>query len=110
MRKTGETEKPEDLLGLEFRDFVAACTAAELYTETLTFDQWKRKKFRETLHHEYDQYIIAGLEQAGGDFTKLNHNGGNFYDWMAEVKGLPLTSDESEMRLHQPIPQQKATA
>jgi hypothetical protein len=100
MIKTVEGERPEDLLGLQFRDFIAACSSGELSTERLTFDQWKRKKFRETLQPEYDKYILDDLDQARGDYTKLHH-GGNFYDWMAEVKGLTLTSDESEIRLHQ---------
>jgi len=69
-----------------------------MWSKTLTYDQWKREKFAETLLPKYNTFVLNDLEAANGDITKLH--GGNFYDWMAEVKGLALTPDEEEMRSH----------
>ncbi len=88
-----------------YLDFLKDCLDGNLW-ENLTFEQWNRIKYRESLLSEYNDYCLQNLINANGDIKELQLHDGNFYDWMAEVKGIALTSDEEEMRIYTSQPEQ----
>ncbi len=94
MKLTPETAGT-NLPNTSFKDFVQACVNKQVFGN-IAFEQWQRARFRETLSSEYSAFVLTNLTQANGDISKLH--GGNFYDWMADVKGIQLTEDEMALR------------
>ncbi len=98
--------------GLRFQDFIQECVDGKV-VRRLTFEQWKRKKYLDQFSSEYMHYCSLDLIQMIEDHKngKPHQSGGNFYDWLTDVKGIELTLEETEMRIHKPefIPKETLT-
>jgi len=91
--ETSEQQEPS------FKDFLSACLNGDIEGD-LTFDQWKqrRKTPWDSLRDEYSKYCTKVYAEAKGDISKIDN--GNFYDWLAEIKGFKLTREETGLRIH----------
>lgn len=92
--KSEETGK----LDLSFKTFLMKALSGEFLIhdslhEPFTYETWVR-----------DQTIIEPLRleylSAAGDISWGEKGSGNFYDWMAEIRGMELTEDERSHRIH----------
>lgn len=93
--KSGESvaDKPD----LSFRAFVRGAMDGEFQIhdnlhEPFTYESWVR--YQTIIEPLSLEYLKAGEMQWG------EKGAGNFYDWMAEFKGIELTEEEQSLRIH----------